>query len=50
LVISCSALLQAAVTDETGALDRESVRTHMRAMVLGYLHEMRADQSQAAAE
>jgi len=50
MVISCSALLQAAVTDETGALDRESVRTHMRAMVLGYLHEMRADQSQAAAE
>jgi AcrR family transcriptional regulator len=50
LVISCSALLQAAVTDETGTLDRESVRTHMRAMVLGYLHEMRADQSQAAAE
>ena len=50
MVISCSALLQAAVTDETGALDRESVRTHMRAMVLGYLHEMRADQSRAAAE
>jgi AcrR family transcriptional regulator len=50
LVISCSALLQAAVTDETGALDREALRAHMRALVLGYLHEMRADQSRAAAE
>jgi hypothetical protein len=25
------------------------LRAHMRAMVLGYLHEMRADEAQAAA-
>ncbi len=50
IVISCSALLQAAITDESGALDREALRAHMRAMVLGYLHEMRVDQTRAAAE
>lgn len=50
IVISCNALLQAAITDESGALDREAVRAHMRAMVLGYLHEMRAIEPQAAAE
>ena len=49
IVISCSSLLQAAITDQTGALDREALRAHMRAMVLGYLHEMRADEAQAAA-
>lgn len=41
IVISCSALLQAAITDKTTAFDRESLREHMRAMVLGYLREMR---------
>ena len=41
MVISCSSLLQAAITDKTKAFDRDSLRTHMRAMVLGYLREMR---------
>jgi AcrR family transcriptional regulator len=50
IVISCSALLQAAITDQTGTLDREALRAHMCAMVLGYLHEMREPQSRAAAE
>jgi AcrR family transcriptional regulator len=50
IVISCNALLQATITDESGALDRETLRAHMRAMVLGYLHEMRAVEPQAAAE
>jgi AcrR family transcriptional regulator len=50
IVISCSALLQAAITDESGALDREALRAHMHAMVLGYLHEMRVHQPRAAAE
>jgi AcrR family transcriptional regulator len=49
IVISCSSLLQAAIADQTGALDREALRAHMRAMVLGYLHEMRADLPRAAA-
>jgi AcrR family transcriptional regulator len=49
IVVSCSSLLQAAITDQTGMLDREALRAHMRAMVLGYLHEMRADEPQAAA-
>jgi AcrR family transcriptional regulator len=49
IVISCSSLLQAAITDQTGVLDRETLRAHMCAMVLGYLHEMRADEPQAAA-
>jgi hypothetical protein len=41
MVISCSALLQAAITNKTTAFDREGLREHMRAMVLGYLREMR---------
>jgi AcrR family transcriptional regulator len=41
IVTSCSALLQAAITDKTKAFDRESLRAHTRAMVLGYLREMR---------
>jgi hypothetical protein len=41
--------LQAAITDQSGVLDREALRAHMRAMVLGYLHEMRADEPLAAA-
>lgn len=49
IVISCSSLLQAAITDHTGALDREALRAHMRAMVLGYLYEMRAGEPRAAA-
>jgi AcrR family transcriptional regulator len=50
IVISCSSLLQAAITDQTGAIGREALRAHMSAMVLGYLHEMRAGAPQAAAE
>lgn len=48
IVICCSSLLQAAITDQTGTLDREALRAHMCAMVLGYLHEMRDCQPQAA--
>jgi AcrR family transcriptional regulator len=44
-VIACSALMQTALTDSSqafgGALDMEGLRAHMRAMVLGYLREMR---------
>jgi AcrR family transcriptional regulator len=50
IVIACSSLLQAAITDQTGALDREALRVHMCAMVLGYLHEMHERQPRAAAE
>jgi AcrR family transcriptional regulator len=50
IVISCSSLLQAAVTDRTGVLDRGALRRHMGAMVLGYLHEMREPEPQSAAE
>jgi AcrR family transcriptional regulator len=49
IVISCSSLLQAAITDQTGVLDRAALRAHMCAMVLGYLHEMLADEPRAAA-
>ena len=47
-VISCSSVLQAAITDQTGALGREALRAHMRAMVTGYLNEMRAGDVRAA--
>jgi AcrR family transcriptional regulator len=50
MVISCSSLLQAAITDKTKAFDRESLRAHMRAMVLGYLREMRVAVNAADAE
>jgi hypothetical protein len=49
IVIACSSLLQAAITDQTGAIGREALRAHMCAMVLGYLHEMRAAEPQVAA-
>jgi AcrR family transcriptional regulator len=42
IVISCSSVLQTAIAEQTTALDRETLRAHMRAMVLGYLREMRA--------
>jgi AcrR family transcriptional regulator len=48
IVISCSSLLQAAITDQAGAIGREALRTHMCAMLLGYLHEMRADEARVA--
>lgn len=48
IVVACSALLQMALTDASqtfgGALDMEGLRAHMRAMVLGYLREMRVPQ------
>jgi len=44
-VVACSALLQMALTDASqaggGALDMDGLRAHMRAMVLGYLRQMR---------
>jgi AcrR family transcriptional regulator len=49
LAISCSSLLQAAIADQTTALDREALRAHMRAMVVGYLREMRAAEPHVAA-
>lgn len=41
IVIACSSLLQAAVTDHTGSIQRSVLQDHTRAMVLGYLREMR---------
>lgn len=41
IVMACSSLLQTAITDRTKSLDREALRAHMRAMVLGYLRETR---------
>ena len=49
IVISCSSLLQTAIADPTTVLDREALRAHMGAMVLGYLREMRTAEAQAAA-
>jgi AcrR family transcriptional regulator len=46
IVISSSSVLQAAIAEQTTALDREALRAHMRAMVLGYLREMRATEPQ----
>jgi AcrR family transcriptional regulator len=48
IVISCSSVLQTAIADQTIALDREALRAHMRAMVLGYLREMRVSEPQVA--
>jgi AcrR family transcriptional regulator len=48
IVISCSSVLQAAITDQTGALGREALRVHMHAMVTGYLNEMRVGEVRAA--
>ncbi|MGO8797939.1 MAG: TetR/AcrR family transcriptional regulator [Roseiarcus sp.] len=41
IVTACSSLLQAAVTDHTDSVQRGVLHDHMRAMVLGYLREMR---------
>jgi AcrR family transcriptional regulator len=46
IVISCSSLLQTAIADQTTALDRDALGAHMRAMVLGYLREMRVGEPQ----
>jgi len=40
LVMACTSMLQAAFVEY--ASDRETIRAHMRAMVRGYLREMRA--------
>jgi AcrR family transcriptional regulator len=39
VVLACSSLLQAAVTDHTNSLDPKKLGVHMRSMVLGYLRE-----------
>ena len=39
LVMACTSMLQAAFIEY--AADKETVRAHMRAMVRGYLREMR---------
>jgi AcrR family transcriptional regulator len=49
IVISCSSVLQAAIAGQATELDRETLRTHMRAMVLGYLREMRTGKPRIAA-
>jgi hypothetical protein len=40
LVMACTSMLQAAFIEY--AADQETIRAHMRAMVCGYLREMRA--------
>jgi AcrR family transcriptional regulator len=40
IVMACSSLLQAAIADQPSPLEKEALRAHMRAMVLGYLREM----------
>jgi hypothetical protein len=40
LVMACTSMLQAAFMDY--AVDKETLRAHMHAMVRGYLREMRA--------
>jgi AcrR family transcriptional regulator len=39
VVLACSSLLQAAVTDHSNALNPEKLRGHMRSLVHGYLRE-----------
>lgn len=45
VVMACTAMLQAAFTDHL--VDRETIRGHMRAMVRGYLREVRGQQAVA---
>jgi AcrR family transcriptional regulator len=40
IVMACSSLLQTAITDDTGSIQRAMLHDHMRAMVFGYLKEM----------
>ena len=40
IVTSCRSLLQSAIVDRANASDLDALRTHMRAMVHGYLKEM----------
>jgi AcrR family transcriptional regulator len=46
LVMACTSMLQAAFIEY--AADKETIRAHMRAMVCGYLREMRARATGAA--
>jgi len=39
IVMACSSLLQTAIADQTGLVNANALRGHMRAMVLGYLRE-----------
>jgi AcrR family transcriptional regulator len=48
IVISSSSVLQAAIAEQAAALDREAIRAHLRAMVLGYLREMQTGKPQVA--
>jgi AcrR family transcriptional regulator len=48
IVISSSSVLQVAIAEQATALDRETLRAHMCAMVLGYLREMRTGEPQVA--
>ncbi len=49
IVVSSSSLLQAAIADKVTALDRQTLGAHMRAMILGYLREMRLPDAHIAA-
>jgi hypothetical protein len=40
IVTSCRSLLQSAIVDRASSSDMAALRTHMRAMVRGYLTEM----------
>jgi AcrR family transcriptional regulator len=48
IVISSSSVLQVAIAEQTSALDPETLRAHMCAMVLGYLREMRTGEPRVA--
>src|SRR5258708_3833968 len=41
VVLACSSLLQAAIADHARSVERNMLRVHMRALVFGYLREMR---------
>jgi len=45
IVMACSSLLQTAIADQTSLVDANSLRAHMRAMVLGYLREAQQPQT-----
>ncbi len=41
VVMACSSLLQTAIADHASPVERNMLRVHMRALVFGYLREMR---------
>jgi AcrR family transcriptional regulator len=45
IVMACSSLLQTAIADQTSLVNVNTLRAHMRAMVLGYLREAQQPQS-----